>query len=91
VNQRVRADIPKPNRIGASTHHDFDAWDLTAYRGQLPVATMLEKLGFKQLVEKTLTLKRKTRSMPMFGFILGIVLACYVGFSRPLICRRSSA
>jgi hypothetical protein len=43
---------------------------------------MLEKLGFQQLVEETLTTKRQTRSMPMFRFILGMVLACYVGFSR---------
>ena len=27
-------------------------------------------------------MKRQTRAMPMFGFILGMVLACYVGFSR---------
>jgi len=33
-------------------------------------------------VEETLTVKRQTRAMPMFGFILGMVLACYVGFSR---------
>jgi hypothetical protein len=46
------------------------------------VATMLEKLVFHQLVEETLTVKRQTRSMPMYGFILGMVLACYVGFSR---------
>lgn len=43
---------------------------------------MLENLGFQRLVEETLTVKRQTRSMPMFGFILGMVLACYVGFSR---------
>jgi hypothetical protein len=43
---------------------------------------MLEKLGFEQLVEETLTVKRQTRSVPMFRFILGMVLACYVGFSR---------
>lgn len=43
---------------------------------------MLEKLGFQQLVEDTLTVKRQTRSMPVFGFILGMILACYVGFSR---------
>ncbi|MGB7548493.1 MAG: hypothetical protein WBM14_12145 [Terracidiphilus sp.] len=46
------------------------------------MATMLEKLGFQQLVEGILTVKRQTRSMPMFRFILGMVLACYVGFSR---------
>ena len=82
VNQGVRADIPEPYKIGASTPYDFDARNLTAYGGLLPVATMLEKLGFQQLVEETLTVKRQTRSMPMYGFILGMVLACYVGFSR---------
>jgi hypothetical protein len=43
---------------------------------------MLEKLGFQQLIEETLTIKRRTRSMPVFRFILGMILACYVGFSR---------
>jgi hypothetical protein len=43
---------------------------------------MLEKLGFQQLLEETLTIKRRTRSMPVFRFILGMILACYVGFSR---------
>ena len=43
---------------------------------------MLEMLGFQRLVEETLTVKRQTRSMPMSGFILGMILACYVGFSR---------
>src|ERR1035441_3103280 len=82
VNQGVHADIARPNKIGASTPYDFEARNLTAYGGLLPVATMLEKLGFQQLVEETLTVKRQTRSMPMYGFILGMVLACYVGFSR---------
>jgi hypothetical protein len=52
VNQRVRADIPEPNKIGASTPYDFEARNLTAYGGLLPVATMLEQLGFQQLVEE---------------------------------------
>ena len=82
VNQAVHADIPKANKIGASTPYGFQAHNLTAYGGLLPVATMLEKLGFQQLIEKTLTVKRQTRAMPMFRFILGMVLACYVGFSR---------
>ena len=82
VNQGIHGDIPEPNKIGASTPFDFDARNLTAYGGLLPVATMLEQLDFQQLVEESLTVKRKTRSMPMFGFILGMVLACYVGFSR---------
>jgi hypothetical protein len=80
VNQGVGADIPWPNKIGASTPYDLEARNLTAYGGLLPVATMLEKLGFQQLIEETLTVKRQTRSMPIFGFIPGMVLACYVGF-----------
>jgi hypothetical protein len=82
VNQEVSAVIPEPNKIGASTPYDFQAHNLTAYGGLLPVATMLEKLGFQQLVEETLTIRRQTRAMPVFRFILGMVLACYVGFSR---------
>jgi stalled ribosome alternative rescue factor ArfA len=36
---------------------------------------MLEKLGFQQLVEETLTVKRITRALPMYQFVLTIVLA----------------
>ena len=43
---------------------------------------MLEKLGFQQLVEETLVVKRATRVMPMYQFVLALVLAIYVGFSR---------
>jgi hypothetical protein len=76
-------DVPaEPNKIGASTPYDFEAKNLTAYGGLLPVATMLEKLGFQQLVEETLTVKRVTRAMPMYQFVLAMVLAVYVGFSR---------
>ena len=82
VNQAVQADIPEPNKIGASTPYDFQAHNLTAYGGLLPVATMLEKLGFQQLIEENLTIQRRTRAMPVFRFILGMILACYVGFSR---------
>jgi hypothetical protein len=71
-----------PNRIGASTPYDFEAKNLTAYGGLFPIATMLEKLGFRQLVEETLTVKRATRVMSMYQFVLAIVLAIYVGFSR---------
>jgi len=34
---------------------------------------MLEKLGFQQLVEETLTVKRATRAMPMYQFVLAMV------------------
>jgi hypothetical protein len=71
VNQAVHADIPGATKIGASTPYDFQAHNLTAYGGLLPVATMLEKLGFQQLIEENLTIKRQTRAMPVFRFILG--------------------
>src|ERR1035437_622882 len=54
VNQGVYADTSEPNKIGASTPYDFEARNLTAYEGLLPVATMLEKLGFQQLAEESL-------------------------------------
>jgi len=82
ANQAVREITPELNKIGASTPYDFGAKNLTAYGGLLPVATMLEKLGFQELVEETLTVKRKTRAMQMYRFVLAMVLACYVGFSR---------
>ena len=78
---------PEPIKIGASTPYDFDSKNLTAYGGLLPVATMLEKLKFRQLVEETLTVTRVTRAMPWYQFVLSMVLALYVGFSRlPIIC-----
>jgi hypothetical protein len=82
ANQGVRDVAPEPNKIAASTPYDFEARNLTAYGGLLPVATMLEKLGFQQLVEETLTVKRQTKAMSMYRFVLAMVLACYVGFSR---------
>jgi hypothetical protein len=82
VNQGVHAASPQPNKIGPATPYDFDGKNLTAYGGLLPVGTLLEKLGFQQLVEETLRVKRLTRVMPVYQFILAMVLTCYVGFSR---------
>jgi hypothetical protein len=82
VKQAPEAVIAEPNKINASTPYDFEAKSLTAYGGLLPVATMLEKLGFQQLVEETLTVKRLTRAMPIYQFVLAMILAVYVGFSR---------
>jgi hypothetical protein len=82
VSQASPAVPPPFNKIGASTPYDFAGKNLTAYGGLLPVATMLEKLGFQALVEGTLTVRRVTRAMSMSQFVLGMVLAVYVGFSR---------
>ena len=82
AKQGAEAVISEPNKIGSSTPYDFDSRNLTAYGGLLPVATMLERLGFQQLVEETLTVKRGTRAMSMYQFVLAMVLAAYVGFAR---------
>src|SRR5258708_245820 len=82
VKQGSGATIPEPNKINASTPYDFRGKNLTPYGGLLPVATMLEKLGFQSLLEETVTVNRVTKVMGMYQFFLGIVLGIYVGFSR---------
>src|SRR5437870_2940364 len=82
AKQGIAEDTPEPIKINGSTHFDFEGKNLTAYGGLLPVATMLEKLKFQELVEETLTVKRVTRAMPWYQFVLSMVLALYVGFSR---------
>lgn len=71
-----------PNKIRPSTPFEFNGKNLTAYGGLLPVATMLEKLGFQELVENTITCSRETRVMSLYKFVLGIVLGLYIGFPR---------
>ena len=80
TNRRVDANDSTPSRSQNNVHYvgdsyDFEAKNLTAYGGLLPVATMLENLGFQQLVEETVTVKRITRAMPMCQFVLAMVLA----------------
>jgi hypothetical protein len=82
AKQGSGADSREPFEISAATPYDFTGRHLTAYGGLLPVATMLEKLGFQQLVEETVTIKRLTRAMPVYQFVLAMVLALYVGFAR---------
>src|SRR5437762_8311538 len=72
ARQGAERDIAEPNRIGSATPYDFASRNLTAYGGLLPVATMLEKLEFQQLVEETLTVKRVTRAMPWYQFVLSM-------------------
>jgi hypothetical protein len=52
----------QPNKIGPSTPFEFNGKNLTAYGGLLPVATMLERLGFRELVENTITCSRETQT-----------------------------
>lgn len=80
--QGSEGPMAEANKINAATPYDFESKNLTAYGGLLPVATMLEKLGFQQVVEETLRVKRVTRAMTLYQFVLAMVLALYVGFSR---------
>jgi hypothetical protein len=82
AGQAFQDSGPQPNKIGHSTPYQFNGKNLTAYGGLLPVATMLEKLGFQELVENTITCSRETRVMSVYKFVLGIVLGLYVGFPR---------
>src|SRR5947208_1302393 len=82
VPQGSGKSYSEPNKIAANTLFDFSGKNLTPYGGLLPVATMLEKLGFKKLVEETLSVHRIPRAMTIYQFLLGMVLALYVGFSR---------
>src|SRR5215469_18456822 len=80
--QGSKGPMQEANKIGASTPYDFEGKNLTSYGGLLPVATMLEKLEFQRVVEETLKVKRITRAMTWYQFVLAMVLALYVGFSR---------
>jgi len=82
AGQAFQETHSEANKIRVSTPYDFEGKNLTAYGGLLPVATMLEKLGFQELVEATITSKRITRVMNLYKFALGIVLGFYVGFQR---------
>jgi len=82
AKQGPQKSASEPYKIGASTPYDFESKNLTAYGGLLPIATLLEKLQFRQLVEETLSVKRRTRAMSLYQFVLAMVLAFYVGFSR---------
>ena len=82
VKQGAGEIAPEPNKIGASTPFDFSGKNLTPYGGLLPVATMLEKLGFQALMEETVLVKRLTKVMSGYQFLLAMVLGLYIGFSR---------
>src|SRR4029453_1047074 len=86
AKQGSEAVIPRPIKIGASTPFDFQGSNMTAYGGLLPVATMLEKLQFQQLIKENVPTQRLTTSMPGFLFVLAMVLVLSLGFSRfPLL------
>jgi len=82
VAQGFEKVVSEPTKIAANTPFDFSGKNLALYGGLLPVATKLEKPGFKKLVEETLHVHSLPRAMTIYQFLLGMVLAIYVGFSR---------
>jgi Transposase DDE domain group 1 len=82
ARQAFARPAPEAQTITASTPFDFSAKQLTPYGGLLPVATLLEQLDFRGLIEDTLTISRIPRVMTVYQFILAIVLGLYVGFAR---------
>lgn len=82
VKQGPGSTYREPNKIGASTPFDFSGKNLTPYGGLLPVATMLEKLGFRKLVEETVKVTRLTKVMNGYQFLFAMILGLYIGFSR---------
>jgi hypothetical protein len=80
VPQAPQELSPEPHKIKSSTPFDFRGKNLTPYGGLFPVATMLEKLEFRKLIEETLTVRRIPRFMPMYEFVLAMVLSIYIGF-----------
>jgi hypothetical protein len=81
-NQASDDTASEPNKINGATPYDFTGRNLSPYGGLLPVITMLEKLGFQSLVERTLTSKRIPRAMNLYRFVLAILLGRYIGFPR---------
>jgi len=82
AKQGEEAVSRKAMKIGAATPYDFKGSYLTPYGGLLPVTAMLEKLGFQELIERHVTIRRLTTSMPGFRFVMAMILALYVGWSR---------
>jgi hypothetical protein len=76
-------DSREPNKINAATKYSFTRRNLTAYGGLPSVAAMLQTVDLRELAGETvnLELKRLTRAMQPSGFLLGMILAVYVGFS----------
>ena len=53
VPQASLEAFTKPHKISAGTQYDFGGKNLTPYGGLFPVATMLEKLGFEELIKES--------------------------------------
>ena len=77
AKQGRRPACGSPQKLGFC----FQGSNLTAHGGLITVVAMLEKLQFRELIERHVTIKRRTTSMPGSRFVLAMILALYVGFS----------
>jgi hypothetical protein len=74
--------LTEVKKISAKTPYDFKGRHLTPYGGLLPLVSLLEKLKFKEVVEQVLRVKRIPHAMSNYQFMLSILIALYIGFSR---------
>ena len=81
-NKGTQTKNHQPRKIGPATPYDFEGSNMTAYGGLLPVATMLEKLGFRQLVEETCDDQAADQGDARYPIHSGDGAGLYVGFSR---------
>jgi hypothetical protein len=82
AEKSIESSKDQPHAIGPSTVFDFEGQNLTPYGGLLPVATMLDKLGFEELVSEHVKVKRIPRAMSVYQFVIAMVLGMYIGFAR---------
>ena len=80
--QGKKRSLAQVRKISAKTPYDFKGRHLTPYGGLLPLVALLEKLKFKELIDNSLTIKRIPHAMNNYQFILSILIAIYIGFSR---------
>jgi hypothetical protein len=80
--QAKKRSLAEVKKISAKTPYDFKGRHLTPYGGLLPLVALLEKLKFKELIDNSLTIKRIPHAMSNYQFILSILIAIYIGFSR---------
>jgi len=82
--QGFPTDSAEPNKIAASTHFDFEGKKSDSLRWPVSGGHDVRETGAcKSWSTKTLTIKRIPRAMTIYQFVLGMVLAIYVGFRPP--------
>ena len=79
---RSTADTCVPYQVDALTPFDFRGKHLTPVGGLLPVAAMLERLGFADLAAQEIHSRRTPRGLSLGQLLLATVLGMYLGLFR---------